>query len=228
MGGRGEVPHVAGSVEAHEVGAKKSLQHALATRQRAEDLHGGEGDVEEEADARARRLRAEQRRHPHELVVVHPDEVVRLELGEHRIGEALVDALVGGPPPRLQWHAVDQRVKERPHHPVPERLVVVAHLDARQRHRHAAAALPFIALRRKVRWLVIQTRPSEPESRARVVHGMQAGGEAAGALLQRELSPPALGGQRESVRDEQESGQAPSGRRMNRGHPKPWSRTRAE
>src|SRR5690348_11825765 len=44
--------------------------------------------------------------------------------------------------------------------------------------------------------------------------GVQAGGEAAGARLQVQLSPPAFSGQRESVRDEKQSGQAPSGVRV--------------
>ena len=77
----GEVAEVGRRVEADEIGAEHALEDAIAGRQRAEELLGGERDVEEEPDAGAGKPLAEQAGEEQELVVVHPDHVARAVVG---------------------------------------------------------------------------------------------------------------------------------------------------
>ena len=80
-----------------EVGAEQALEELVAPRQDAEHLRGRERDVQEEADARLGQALAQHRRHEHELVVVHPDQVAGLILRDDGIGEPLVHAAVDVP-----------------------------------------------------------------------------------------------------------------------------------
>ena len=157
---------------------------------------------------------AELRRHAHELIVVHPHHVVGAHLGRDGVGEALVHPLVGRPGPRLEGHAVDEGMEEGPYDPVAVRLVVVAHLGARERNGDAAAARPFVAGRRRVAVLVVQPRPAEPEARPGIVDRMQPRREASRAGLEREPTTLSLRRDGESIRDEQQTGHFPSALRV--------------
>ena len=129
---RGEVAHVRRRVEADEVGAEQPLEHPLALREHAEDLRGGERDVEEEPDPRVRDAISDELRHEHELVV-DPDEIARLVPRGDRVGELDVHRLVGVEVPHLLREAGDRVVEERPQDRVRVALVVARDLVGRER-----------------------------------------------------------------------------------------------
>ena len=140
LGGRvDEVVAVRLGVKADQVGAQQAGQDLLTCRQDTEHVGGGPGNVQEEADARARHTLAQVAGHQHQLVVVDPDRVVRAQLAGDGLGEALVDRLVGAPfVARIQPDFVEQVVKQRPEHRVGVAVVIERDLTARQRHRQQA------------------------------------------------------------------------------------------
>ena len=64
--------------------------------EQSKHFEGREGDVEEEADAGIGKPVADQLGEEEQLVVVDPDDVVGTSVLEDGVGEALVDAPVGG------------------------------------------------------------------------------------------------------------------------------------
>ena len=130
-------------LEAEHVVGEERPDEQVVHRQRDQHFRGREGDVQEESHrlpgAHAAQLLAER----DQVVVVHPQQVVGLEQGLQRVGEALVDpdvALVIVP---VEAGEVDAIVKERPQRAVREAVVVLLVVLAREirRGRGDAAAL---------------------------------------------------------------------------------------
>ena len=94
LAAREEVARVLEEQEADEVGVEHRAEQLVALRQRAEDVGGGEGRVEEEADV-GRAVAAEDvRRQQQQVVVVDPrHEAVVVHL-HHLLGELLVHRAV--------------------------------------------------------------------------------------------------------------------------------------
>ena len=113
-----EVTHVRRGVEADQVCAEQTLEDALPLGENAEDLRRGERDVEKEPDPCIRDALADQRRHEHQLVVLHPDQIAGAVLGHHRVREALVHPLVVLEVLDLQRKLAREVVEERPEHSV--------------------------------------------------------------------------------------------------------------
>jgi hypothetical protein len=93
----GEMSEIAGRMEADQVRPQESPEQFVPFRQGAEQLFRGERDVKEEPDAGVRQPPAQQLRQKQELVVMHPDEIPRLIVLGHQLGEALVHLGIGFP-----------------------------------------------------------------------------------------------------------------------------------
>jgi hypothetical protein len=111
------------SVKADEVRAEQAREHRLPVREHAEDLGGREGDVQEEPDARVRQALAEHRGQEHELVVVHPDELVSASVLAHDVRKILVRRLVLGEVVDDVRQSIEQVVEEGPDDPVANAIV---------------------------------------------------------------------------------------------------------
>ncbi len=134
---RGKVPEVGGRVEANQIGAQQPAKQPVPRRQGAEQLLRGKRDVKEEADPGVRAAAARSRlRQQQQLVIVHPDQVARLVVLRHDVGEPLVHLDVGVPVADVERNLIQEVVEQRPEHPVGEPLVVPGDLIGGEGHRH--------------------------------------------------------------------------------------------
>ena len=168
-------------VKADEVGAEETLEDLRPPREDAQHLGGGEGDVEEEADARVGELLPYELRHEEELIVMDPHEVAVGIALHHRVGEALVHPLIGVPPLRGRGDAVEEVMKERPQHGVGEAVVVAAHLGGREVDRDAPQTSKLgveacSLVRADPRHIA---RPADPQPARTLVRPPEPGGEPA-------------------------------------------------
>ena len=95
--------------------------------------------MQEEADRTDART-AEQTRHEHQMVVVHPAHAARAHLDRR---EALIHVPVGRPPAALENGLLDQPVQQRPERPVRKAVVVVLDLAPAQRNREEIDVKPL-------------------------------------------------------------------------------------
>ena len=94
--------------------------------------------MEEETDSSIRQALAQEPRYQEQLVIVHPDQVTRLVLLRHDIGEPLVHLHVGVPVAHVKRYLIEEIVKEGPEDPVREALVLAGDLIGSQGDRHQA------------------------------------------------------------------------------------------
>ena len=154
----GEVGGVDRPLEPDEVAAGEAGGDLRPPRQAHEQLDRRERDVEEEADDQVRALGPQQLGDELEVVVVDPhDRPVGGDLGE-RVGEALVDRLVGLPVAGVVRRVAQGVVVQRPQRVVGEPLVVVLHLVARDEHGMQADAV----LDERLGRVVGLARPADP------------------------------------------------------------------
>jgi hypothetical protein len=135
---RREVAQVRRRVKADEVRAEESLENLLAERQRAEHLGGGKRNVEEVADADFGNALAQELRHQHELIVVHPHDVAGTMVLRDDVGEVAVRALVRGPALHVDRQLVEKVVEGRPQDRVAESLVEALRLVGPEPHGNGA------------------------------------------------------------------------------------------
>src|SRR3546814_5048194 len=93
------------------------------------DLQAGRrpGDVEEQADPVLQPVRAEPLAQRQEMIILHPDQIFRLDQRDQAVRELLVDALIAHPELILIFGQVDAIVKQRPQRAVG--IAVVIFLD---------------------------------------------------------------------------------------------------
>ncbi len=205
--GRREVAHERGGVEADEIGAEHSLEELLALRQQAEDLGGGERDVEEEPDPRVGDQLAQEGREEHELVVVDPDEVARPVLLRDELREPLVDRGVRVVVADLLGEPRDRVVEERPEDRVRVPLVVPGNLLGAERYRDEPKVVeaPADVSLRLGREPFERPGPADPESTALRVRAVEPGREPTGAALDQDAAVLATNGDRQPVRDDEQA-----------------------
>mmetsp|Transcript_37118 Transcript_37118/g.93166 ORF Transcript_37118/g.93166 Transcript_37118/m.93166 type:complete len:341 (-) Transcript_37118:122-1144(-) len=94
-----KVARIVERLEADHIALQHRLQDLRAHRQTAEDLGGGEGAMQEEANTRAGRalLLAQVGTDQQQVVVVHPDQIAGTVEARHRLGEEAIHHLVAGP-----------------------------------------------------------------------------------------------------------------------------------
>ncbi len=187
-----EVPAVPHGLKPHEVEVEERMQHLEAPGQLDEHVQGRKRDVEEERRPQGRFSRRERRGHPHEVVVVDPDEIVRRGDVHDRVGEPLVHGLVRRPVRRVEVRQGNQVVEQGPHDLVREAGVEAVPLRRRERHREklvAEAVLRVLEERAGVRELLLGgSRPADPPPPAVAEHRPQRRDESARAGLDLPLS----------------------------------------
>ena len=194
-------------VEADDVGAQQPLEHLAAPGEDPEDVGRGEGDVQEEADARAGEPPAQQLGHEHELVIVHPDLVSLAPVLRHPVREALVDRRVGAPVLGRQGQPLGLVVQQRPEHAVGDFLVVLPDLATAEPHRHAIQRpKPLLELRgMAAAQLAGGAGPPDPERRRRAGGAGERRGQPADAALDLELAVGLARGDRQAVGDQDDA-----------------------
>src|SRR4029077_1267581 len=117
----------------------------LLLRKLCKDVIRREGDVEEKRQS-GKFLRytalAQCLGNVHQVIVVNPDEVVRLRTASDSIGETLVDRLVGLPVSRLEIAKVLKIVKQWPDHLVGIAVIKFVPLGLTEGDRHDFVTCP--------------------------------------------------------------------------------------
>ena len=126
------------------------MQHLEAPRQLEEHVEWRKRDVEEERRPQGRFARSERRGHPHEVIVVDPDEIVRRRDPHDRVGEALVHGLVRRPVRRVEVRQGNQIVKQGPDDLVGEAGVEAVPLRRRERHREKLVAEAMLRIAKEL------------------------------------------------------------------------------
>src|SRR4051812_37026862 len=92
-----EIAPVAQGLKADDVELQHGLKERHAPWQLEKDIERGERDVKEETDPRRYPLAPQLRAQIHQMVVVHPDEIVRVGVFRHHVRELAVDLAIGAP-----------------------------------------------------------------------------------------------------------------------------------
>jgi hypothetical protein len=206
--GGAEVGEVPVGLKGGVVGPQHTEEELLAVGEDPEDLRRREGDVEEEADRHVGHRFPEEAGKQHEVVVVHPDEIPGLETVDYGVAEAVVGLDIGLPASRGVLQERRELVEQRPEGLVRVALVETGGEGAGEVHRdEAALALPAVQSRLafEVGSLGTFPRPAEPQSSGALDDRPEGGDEAPGARL---TDPPvgrAPQGQRETVRDDDQT-----------------------
>ena len=129
-----EVARVVVRLEADHVGAEQPRQQLLPPLADAEYLGGRERDVPEQPGPHGGAGDAQVAGDEAEMEIVHPDGVARLRELAHRLGEALVDALVRAPEGGVELAPVGKDVAQRPQYLVGEPSIVIFDLAVAQVH----------------------------------------------------------------------------------------------
>jgi hypothetical protein len=159
-------------------------------------------------DARVRHLLADQRRNPHQLVIVDPDQIARPVVCDHRVGEAAVHALVVLEALDLQWQLVREVVEQRPEHPVGVRLVIAVNLLGGEGHRDEPEGLEagLQCARVGLGQRLHQPRPADPHAAGALVRAAQPGRQTTHAGLHLDPARARLDGDRQPVGDDEDAG----------------------
>ena len=176
--------------------------------QGAEQLLGGERDVEEEPDPGAGQPVAQEPGQEKQLVVVHPDQVAGAVVGRDHVGERLVRLDVALPVAHLERDLIQQVVEQRPEHAVRVALVepgdqVGGERDLDQPH---GGELPVKAGLLHGVEVGRGARPADPQPIRVLVRPHEPGGEAAGAPLHLDAAFGGADGDGQPVGDDQEPG----------------------
>ena len=90
-----EVPHVPLDMKADEVAGEQTVQQLAVPRQQSVQVERRKRNVQEEREAPGGTALAEPERREHQMIVVHPDQIVGAGDLVCDPGEALVDPLIG-------------------------------------------------------------------------------------------------------------------------------------
>lgn len=165
-------------LEADDVGAEHAFEDLSSPGEPLEEFFGGEGDVEEEADAKARAGLADDGGDELEVVVVDPDEVARLGFGDGGTGEAFVDVDVAIPPIAMELRGPNGVVVEGPEGPVGHAVVEVFDVLSGEADGSDADAVVFEGADGG-----FAAGPADPDAWCGLEDGSDGGDEAAGGGL---------------------------------------------
>ena len=118
-----QVALIARRLDAQQIVLQQALEDLPAPRQLFEDIRRREGDVHEEGQGSFRTFLANIFAHVHQLIILYPDDVIRLRGLECDGSEALIDPLIVIPVARRKVTARLKVVKEWPQNLVREALV---------------------------------------------------------------------------------------------------------
>jgi hypothetical protein len=134
-----EVAHIASGLEADQIELKESAQEPLLLRKLRKNVVRRKGDVQEKRQSRKFLEQAPLAQclgDVHEVVVMHPDEIIRLRAAADGIRVTLVNLFVSLPVCRLEVAEVLQIVEKRPDHLVGIAVVKFVALGFTESHRH--------------------------------------------------------------------------------------------
>ena len=163
--------------------------------------------MQEEADARLGGDVPDEARQQHQVIVVDPDRVARLEVLEHGVAKAAVRGHVGRPSFRVALEVRGEVVEQRP-----ERLVGIALVETPGEGRgqvHGDVAVLLLPLLEQlltpgVRIARTVTGPADPQAAALLQYGVDGAGQATGTGLGHPAVGAAANGERQTVRDDDE------------------------
>ncbi|MCY1420490.1 hypothetical protein D9M71_361120 [compost metagenome] len=205
----GEVGGVVLGLEADQVVFGEGPDQLGMVGQGGQDVGRRHRDVQEEADAVGVAAGAQGLGEGDQVVVVHPEDVVRLQQRAQAFGEELVDAQVAAEVRLVELREVQPVMQDRPQHAVGEAVVVLLEVV----RTHVGEDVPHVAALdggERRRLLLHLAAPAEPEPAA-LAHGR----------FHRDGEPPggegaSLVGYRHPVGDHYESRHRPSSQRMDR------------
>ena len=119
-----EMAHVSVGMEADQIRAQQPVQYVFAPDQLAENLIGRERNVQEKAHLRIRVRVFDQLWQKHQLIIVNPNNIARLDHRFDGLEELLVHRLVGFPGSGVVLGLFTEIVKQRPYRFVGEAVVV--------------------------------------------------------------------------------------------------------
>ncbi len=185
-----EVLAVLVGLEADHVELCQRAQQVPVARQRAQHVETGEGHVEEEADRLLDAGAAQLLRQRNQMVVMHPDEVVRLQQREQLACEQRVDATVRLVGITIVAEEAEQVVEQRPQRAVAEVVVVAVEIGLVEVDGGEGDVAVLLQLRiRGSPWQVLPPQPNQMPP-LWLQRGEDADGEAAGGLAARGRGNP--------------------------------------
>lgn len=171
-----EVAHVVVGVECDQIGSQHAPQDLRPFGQDAEEFVRREGDVVEITDAQRGTMFAQQSGQQHELVVLHPDDVVGFDPAENLFAEERVDFPVGLPEILAVAGEREEIVAQRPDRAVAVPFVVVRDLFRREENGVEVHFRQFFADAPPVFvGLYVDSRPADPMFFVTGVQGMETG-----------------------------------------------------
>jgi hypothetical protein len=108
------MPYVIIGVKAYEVSAQKPTQYLPPPGQHTEYFQRGEGDMKEKAYRGTGQLLSYKLGQQHQLIIMHPDDIVLLGHLDHGFSKCLVHPLIGLPEILAVYRVLGEIVKERP------------------------------------------------------------------------------------------------------------------
>ena len=181
----GEVVAIVVGLEADQVVMDEAAEDLLVVGHRRQDVGRRAGNVEEEADRVDAAARPEFAGERHQMIVVHPDDVVVLDDRVELIGEQAVDAHVAALVGARIFLQVDPVVQDRPQHPVGEAVVIFLVVGLGEVDDGVVDPAAFEAARRG-RFLVADVAaPAEPDADAIAQRGLDRDRQPARQVLAR-------------------------------------------
>ncbi len=117
------------------------------TRQRQKDVGRRTWNVKKEADLVFMSTRAQLLRQRHQVIIVHPNDIVRLEDARYVIGEDPVDALIAAEIAVRIFGEIDAIVQDRPEDPIGKAVVIFLIVGVREVDHRICGAVAFDDLR---------------------------------------------------------------------------------
>ncbi|MNC22518.1 hypothetical protein D3C75_705200 [compost metagenome] len=205
----GEVAGIVVGLETDQVVVGECADQLQMVGQRGQQVGRRHGDMQEETDAVVVPLSTQGLRQGDQVVVVHPENVVRCEERTQALGKELVDPLVTTEIGLAELRQIDPVVQDRPQHPVGEAVVVLIEV-ARAHVGQDVLQVPTIDGRGWWRLIGHLPAPAKPEALALLHGGMHRHGKAP----RRRAS--LLVGNRHPIGDHHESRHSPSSQLMDR------------
>ena len=193
----GEVVAVVVGLEADQIVMDEAAEDLLVVGQRRQNVGRRAGNVEEEADRIDAAARAEFARQRHQVIVVHPDDVVVLDDRVELFGEQAVDAHVAALVGARIFLQVDPVVQDRPQHPVGEAVVVFLIVGLGEIDHGVFDPAAFEAARRRLAVADVAA-PAEPDADAIAQRGLDGDRQPAREVLARV-------GHGDSIRDDDQA-----------------------
>ncbi len=175
-----EVRQIGVGLEADEIAGEQGPHQQLMLGRGGKDIRRRERDMQKEPDPVSVPPLSQLRCQGEEMVVVDPDQIVRLQERRQRVGEFRVDPLIalhiGGP----EIGEIQPVVEDRPQHAVGEAEIVFLVILPRERQRHRRHPALGMSGRRDARpFLDHLAVPAEPDAAAFCQRVRQRHGEAA-------------------------------------------------